>query len=184
MREIRLVRGVEKEAPKKEIEIPTRGELKKQESPAEKLDMKMARIEKRTDFLLEKAQNRENKKKEKTLKEATETIEKLARREQVVSKSVADREQIQCEAPTRLDYMCLKKLPRKIIDFVLSQSNNEDGTLIATVDISDLRNAFPDMSDAHLRNSIHRLKEQGYFLSVHWSNNGMRIFKLQASVFK
>ena len=98
--------------------------------------------------------------------------------------SKADREQIQRVPPTRLDYMCLKKIPRKIIDFVLSKSSDEGGTLIAAMDISYLRNAFPDMSDAHLRNSIHRLKEQGYFLHIHWSNNGMRIFKLEASVFK
>jgi hypothetical protein len=101
-----------------------------------------------------------------------------------VSISEAGCEQIQRATPTRLDYMCLKKLPRKIIDFVLSKANDENGTLIAAMDISDLRNAFQDMSDAHLRNSIHRLKEQGYFLHIHWSNNGMRIFKLQASVFK
>jgi hypothetical protein len=182
MREIRLVRGIEKEAPKKEIELP-RGKLKKQGSPAEKLDIRMGRIEKRTDFLLEKAQDREDKKEAKTL-ESIETAKKLASREQVVSISEASCEQIQRTPPTRLDYMCLKKLPRRIIDFVLSKANNEDGTLIATMDISDLRSAFPDMSDAHLRNSIHRLKEQGYFLHIHWSNNGMRIFKLQASVFK
>ena len=56
MREIRLVRGVEKEAPKKEIEVP-RGELKKQGSPAEKLDMRMEKVEKRTEFLIEKSKN-------------------------------------------------------------------------------------------------------------------------------
>lgn len=183
MREIRLVRGVEKEAPKKEIEVP-RGELKKQVSPAEKLDMRMGRIEKRTDFLLEKAKNREDKEEAKTIKKSIETAEKLASREQIVSILKAGCEQIQCGTPTRLDYMCLKKIPRKIIDFVLSKANDENGTLIAAMDISDLRNAFPDMSDAHLRNSIHRLKEQGYFLHIHWSNNGMRIFKLEASVFK
>jgi hypothetical protein len=183
MREIRLVRGVEKEAPKKEAEIP-RGGLKKQGSPAEKLDLRMEKVEKRTDFLLEKAQDREDKKEAKTLRKSIEATQKLASREQVVSISKAGCEQNQHVAPTRLDYMCLKKLPRKIIDFVLSKANDEDGTLIAAMDISDLRNAFPEMSDAHLRNSIHRLKEQGYFLHIHWSNNGMRIFKLQASVFK
>jgi hypothetical protein len=183
MREIRLVRGVEKEAPKKEIEV-FKGELKKQMSSAQKLDTRMGKIEKRTEFLLEKAQYREDKEEAKTLKKSIETAEKLAGREQIVSISEAGCEQIQRTPPTRLDYMCLKKLPRKIIDFVLSKAINEDGTLVAAMDISDLRNAFPDMSDAHLRNSIHRLKEQGYFLHIHWSNNGMRIFKLQASVFK
>lgn len=183
MREIRLVRGVEKEAPQKEIEVP-RGELKKQGSPAEKLDMRMVRIEKRTDFLLEKAKDREDKKEAKTLKKSTETAEKIASRDEVVSMSVAGCEQTQCTTPTRLDYMCLKKIPRKIIDFVLSKAKVENETLVAAMDISDLRNAFPDMSDGHLRNSIHRLKEQGYFLHIHWSNNGMRIFKLEASVFK
>lgn len=183
MREIRLVRGVEKEAPKKEIEV-FKGELKKQESPTQKLDTRMGKIEKRTEFLLEKAQDREDKKEAKTQKKSIETAEKLASRELVVSISKADREQIQRDPPTRLDYMCLKKIPRKIIDFVLSKASDEGGTLIAAMDISDLRNAFPDMSDAHLRNSIHRLKEQGYFVHIHWSNNGMRIFKLEASVFK
>jgi hypothetical protein len=183
VREIRLVRGVEKEAPKKEIEIP-KGKLKKQRSPAEKLDVRMEKVENRTDFLLKKAQGLEDKKQTKVLRESVETSEKLASRERVVSISEADREQIERDAPTRLDYMCLKKLPRKIIDFVVSKAKNEDGTLIAAMDIADLRNAFPDMSDAHLRNSIHRLKEQGYFLHIHWSNNGMRIFKLQASIFK
>jgi hypothetical protein len=184
MREIRLVRGVEKEAPKKEIAVP-RGELKKQGSPTEKLDLRMEKVEKRTDFLLEKAQDREDKKEAKTIRKSIEEAsEKLDSREQVVSISKAGCEQIQRGPPTRLDYMCLKKLPRKIIDFVVSKANEEDGTLIAAMDISDLRSAFQDMSDAHLRNSIHRLKEQGYFLHIHWSNNGMRIFKLQASIFK
>jgi hypothetical protein len=183
MREIRLVRGVEKEAPKKETEVP-RGELKKQRSSAGKLDVRMEKVEKRTDFLLEKAQAREDKKEAKNLRESIEIDEELASREQIVSISKAGREQIGRVAPDRLDYMCLKKLPRKIIDFVISKAIDEDGTLVATIDISDLRSAFQDMSDAHLRNSIHRLKEQGYFLHIHWSNNGMRIFKLQASVFK
>jgi hypothetical protein len=148
-----------------------------QESKAEREYHRLGKVEVKTNQLIDKAVKRE-------MKHQLKVAESLAEREQVVTKSVASREQKLNTAPSRIDYLCLKKIPRKIIDFILSRANPEDDFLISVIDIADFRTHFSDMTDDHLRNAIKRLKDRGYFEEFNWSNNGMRVFKLKASIFK
>lgn len=55
--------------------------------------------------------------------------------------------------------------------------------LEVVVDIDYLREST-GKDENTLRVAIFRLKKRGFFLNVHWSNNGMRVFHLDPKVYR
>jgi len=169
MREIRLVRGVEKEAPKKEIVVP-RGELKKQGSPAEKLDLRMEKVEKRTEFLIEKAKNQK------------------ARSAQVENKSLqikTGQEHFSRDArkPSLLEFYCLKGLPKIILGHLQEKAvfDNQIQKWISIIDTEELK-TLTKKTASHLSVQLLRLEKQGWFQILQSNNAGVRVIQTNPSL--
>ena len=170
MREIRLVRGVEKEAPKKEIEVP-RGELKKQESPAQKLDMRMEKVEKRTEFLIEKAKNQK-------LRSA-----QVENKSQHV-KTHQEHNGRGAKEPSLLEYYCLKGLPKIILGHIREKASydNKFQNWISIIDTEDLK-SLTQKTASHLSVQLLRLEKQGWFQILQSNNAGVRVIQINPETF-
>lgn len=193
MREIRLVRGVEKEIPKKEAELP-RGELKKQESAVEKLDARMEKIEKKTDVLLEKAQAREAKKlielealndKElmKSQKISKESIaQTYVDHSQGVAESYVKRSLIKRRA-SYVEFLCMKGIKKQILISIREKAFQENGVWMSILDTNDIEKKTGSKANI-IRDAIYRMKEEGWFEIIHSSYSGSRVLKIYPEHFK
>lgn len=172
-----------KSVPRKGINIPDSeiqkaiSAVKKKEAQERELSKKVKRLDKvieHTDELLTKSKEKYNKKKTKS----------LYNHKQVINKSNTSHYQKQQTAQIHYsDYLMLKKLPKKIIDSILHKSILKDSMLEAVVDIEYLREST-GKDENTLRVAIFRLKKRGFFLKVHWSNNGMRVFNLDPKIYQ
>lgn len=81
------------------------------------------------------------------------------------------------------NYLMLKKLPKKIIDSILHKAILRENKLESVVDIDYLRKST-GKDENTLRVAIFRLKKRGFFLKVHWSNYGMRVFHLDPIIYQ
>ena len=151
--------------------------VKKKEAQEKALDKKVKRLNKiieHTDKLILKSKEKDNKNNTKS----------LSNHKQVINKSDTNHYQKQCKAQIHYsDYLMLKKLPRRIIDSILSKSILKDSMLEAVVDLDYLREST-GKDENTLRVAIFRLKKRGFFLKVHWSNNGMRVFHLDPKMYQ
>ena len=151
--------------------------VKKKEAQEKSLEKKVKSLDKvidKTDKILTKSKKKQKKDKSKT----------LSLRKQVVNKSDTSHYQKQQTAQIHYsDYLMLKKLPRKIIDSILHKSVLKDSVLESVVDIDYLREST-GKDENTLRVAIFRLKKRGFFLKVHWSNNGMRVFHLDPKIYQ
>ncbi len=170
MREIRLVRGVEKEAPQKEVEIPG-DRLKKQKSPAEKLDARMRKVEKRTEFLIEKAKNQK------------------VRSAQVKNKSLhigTDQEHFSRTAkePSLLEFYCLKGLPKIILGHLQEKAvfDNQIQKWISIIDTEELKK-LSQKTASHLSVQLLRLEKQGWFKILQSNNAGVRVIQTNPGLY-
>jgi hypothetical protein len=170
MREIRLVRGVEKEAPQKEIEIPEE-RLKKQKSPAEKLDVRMEKVEKRTEFLIEKAKNQK------------------VRSAQVKNKSPhinTGQEHFKRNAkePSIVEFYCLKGLPKIILGHLHAKSvfDNQIQKWISIIDTEELKK-LTKKTASHLSVQLLRLEKQGWFKILQSNNAGVRVIQTNPNLY-
>jgi hypothetical protein len=171
MREIRLVRGVEKEAPKNENEIQD-GELQKPESLAKKLDSRMEKVENRTDFLIEKSKKQ------------------LARSAQVKNMSaLIDTHQEQkgriAKEPSLLEFYCLKGLPKIILRHIQEKVvfSDELQKWISVIDTEDLKQ-ISGKTASHLSVQILRLEKQGWFQLLKSNNAGVRVVQINPENFQ
>tara|TARA_B100000378_G_C17855138_1_gene346511 strand:+ start:112 stop:657 length:546 start_codon:yes stop_codon:yes gene_type:complete len=151
--------------------------VKKKDAQEKALEKKVKSLDKiidKTDKLIAKSKERNNKDKSKS----------LSNHKQVVNKPDTSHYQKQHNAQIHYsDYLMLKKLPKKIVDSILSKSTLRDGKLEAVVDIDDLREST-GKDENTLRVAIFKLKKRGFFLKVHWSNNGMRVFHLDPKIYQ
>jgi hypothetical protein len=170
MREIRLVRGVEKEAPEKEIEAP-RGELKKQVSPAEKLDARMERVENRTNFLIEKAKKR--KVKSAQVKNTSLHVE-----------THQEQKGRQAKEPSLLEFYCLKGLPKIILRHIQEKVSFDSNfqNWISIIDTEDLK-SLTKKTASHLSVQLLRLEKQGWFRILQSNNAGVRVIQIKPDAF-
>lgn len=193
MREIRLVRGVEKEIPNKEAELP-RGELKKQESAVEKLDARMEKIEKKTDVLLEKAQAREAKKllelealddKEltKSQKNSEESIaQTYVEHSQDIAEAYVKRSLIKRRA-SYIEFLCMKGIKKQILLSIQEKAFQENGVWMSILNTNDIEKKTGSKANI-IRDAIYRMKEEGWFEIIHSSYSGSRVLKIFPEHFK
>jgi succinate dehydrogenase/fumarate reductase flavoprotein subunit len=193
MREIRLVRGVEKELPKKEAEVQ-KGELKKQEAPAKKLDARMEKIEKRTDHLLNKAQSQEAKKLEriedlnhsvspKNHEKITESItQAYVEHSQSVAEPYVKRSLIKRRA-SYIEFLCMKGIKKQILLSIKENAFQEDGLWQSILNTDDIEQRTGSKASI-IRDAIYRMKEEGWFEIIHSSNSGSRLLKIYPEHFK
>lgn len=148
----------------------------KKEAQQKALDKKVKRLDKvieHTDKLIAKSKQAIKKNND----------ESLSSNYQIINKSLSHHYQKQCNAARCYsDYLMLKKLPRKIIDSILSKAVLKNEILEAVVDIDYLREST-GKDENTLRVAIFRLKKRGFFIEIIWSNSGMRFFKLNPSIF-
>ena len=140
------------------------------ESKLEKEFKRLERVEEKTTQLLEKSKAQEERKAEK--KEEPPKAIKIPKKKKEISE------------PHYIDFICLKKLPKRLMIFILGQGKEENGTITSVIDFETLKNEFPDVSEWQIRNTIQRLKERKFFQNIHSSTNGMRVFRLKSSIFK
>ena len=172
-----------KNIPRKGINLPDSeiqkaiNAVKKKEAQERELSKKIKRLDKvieHTDKLIAKSKQSSNKDKSKS----------LSSHKQVINKLDTSHYQKQCKAEIHYsDYLMLKKLPKKIIDSILYKSILRDGKLESVVDVDYLREST-GKDENTLRVAIFRLKKRGFFLKVHWSNNGMRVFHLDPKIYQ
>lgn len=167
MREIRSVRGIEKESNAELL----KGELKKPVSPTEKLDTRMEKIEKRTDFLIEKSKKQELKS------------------TQIKSKSIqinTDQEQNGrlAKEPSLLEFYCLKGLPKIILRHIQDKTSFDDNLQkwISIIDTEDLK-SLTGKTASHLSVQILRLEKQGWFELLRSNNAGVRVIQINPEAF-
>lgn len=151
--------------------------VKKKQSQEKALEKKVKRLDKvieHTDKLIAKSKQSSNKDKSNS----------LSTHKQIINKSDTSHYQKQCRAEIHYsDYLMLRKLPKKIIDSILHKSVSKDSILESVVDIDYLREST-GKDENTLRVAIFRLKKRGFFLKVHWSNNGMRVFHLDPKIYQ
>ena len=151
--------------------------VKKKEAQEKALEKKVKSLDKRidnTDKLIAKSKEKGNKDKSKS----------LSNHKPIINKSDTSHYQKQHNAQIHYsDYLMLKKLPKKIIDSILHKSVLKDSILEAVIDIDYLREST-GKDENTLRVAIFRLKKRGFFLKVHWSNNGMRVFHLDPNLYQ
>ena len=172
-----------KNIPRKGINLPDSeiqkaiNSVKKKEAQEKALEKKVKRLDKvieHTDRLIAKSKQSSNKDKSKS----------LSNHKPVINKSESSHYQKQHDAQILYsDYLMLKKLPRKIIDSILHKSVLREGKLEAVIDIDYLREST-GKDENTLRVTIFRLNKRGFFLKVHWSNNGMRVFHLDPKIYQ
>lgn len=177
MREIRLVRGVEKESPEKAEEV-FKGPLKKPMTSTEKLDAKMEKVEKHTQELLTKAENR---------REKSEAIKNKSKQLPTDQEQVdTHQEQLSraTKIPTIYDFYCLKGLPKKILGHFKTSAQYDEqlGQWIAVVDTEQLKE-ITGKTASHLSVQILRLEKQGWFKLLQSSNSGMRVIQINPEAF-
>lgn len=162
MREIRLVRGVEKEV-LKEIEIP-KGKLTRAEPQAEKLDARMAKVEKRTDFLIQKAKRK--KVESPQVKTHREHFGRTAK------------------TPSLLEFYCLKGLPKIILRHIQEKVVFDENLQkwISIIDTEDLK-SLSGKTASHLSVQILRLEKQGWFELLMSNNAGVRVIQINPETF-
>jgi hypothetical protein len=170
MREIRLVRGVEKESPKQEIDIP-RGELKKPKNSVDTIVAKMEKIEKRTEHLLEKAKKQsikspQIKNESKQVKTHQEQFNRTAKEASL------------------LEFYCLKGLPKIILRHIHEKCSFDEslGKWISIIDTEDLKN-ISNKTASHLSVQILRLEKQGWFKLLKSNNAGVRVMEVNQGSF-
>jgi pyruvate carboxylase len=177
MREIRLVRGVEKETPDKKEEV-FRGEIKQPKSFSEKLDEQMKKVELKTQKLIDKAENQ--KVKSAQIKNKSKQID--THQEHIKS----DQEQNLRKAKelTIIDYYCLRGLPKKILGYFQSSANFDEqlNQWIAVIDTEQLK-ILTGKTASHLSVQILRLEKQGWFQLIQSSNSGIRVIQINPQAF-
>lgn len=172
-----------KSVPRKGINLPDSeiqkaiSAVKKKEAQERELSKKVKRLDKvieHTDKLIAKSKEKQKKNKGNSLSNHKPIINKL------------DTSHYQKQHNAQIhysDYLMLKKLPKKIIDSILSKSVLSGNKLEAVIDIDYLRESTGRDENA-LRVAIFRLKKRGFFLKVYWSNNGMRVFHLDPKIYQ
>jgi len=167
MREIRSVRGIEKES---HVELP-KGELKKPVSPTEKLDTRMEKIEKRTDFLIEKSKKQELK----STQVKSNSIQVNTGREQNGRSA---------KEPSLLEFYCLKGLPKIILRHIQDKTSFDDNLQkwISIIDTEDLK-SLTGKTASHLSVQILRLEKQGWFELLRSNNAGVRVIQINPEAF-
>ena len=129
----------------------------------ERLDKVIAK----TDKLIEKS----NKQK---IKETTSQL-------QPIVKATLPRLQKQCEV-SKIDYLCLKKFPKQIMDILVQKSIHKGSYLECVIDVQEIKEITGKNSKT-VRDAFYRLKKRGFFLEIHSSSNGMRVIHLNSSIY-
>jgi hypothetical protein len=177
MREIRLVRGVEKEAPDKKEEV-FRGEIKPPKSSSEKLDERMEKLEKKTQKIIDRAEIQRVKSAQ--IKNKSKQID--TDQEHIAT----DQEQFSRTArePTLIDYYCLRGLPKLILGYFQVNAKYDEHLKqwIAVVDTENLK-TLTGKTASHLSVQILRLEKQGWFKLIQSSNSGLRVIKINPKSF-
>jgi hypothetical protein len=142
----------------------------KKEAQKRELDKKVKYLDKviaKTDKLIEK----HNKKKTK----------EITSRLQPTVKVTTNRLQKKC-AVSKIDYLCLKKFPREMMDILVQKSVLKGSYLECVIDVQEIKELTGEKSKT-VRDAFYRLKKRGFFLEVHFSSNGMRIIQLKSDIY-
>lgn len=165
-----------KNNPRKGINLPDEEIQKaihavKQKQAQEKvLENKVKRLDKvieKTDKLIEKS-------KKQRLKATTS-------KPQVNLKKTTARLQKECTI-SKIDYLCLKKFPRKVMDILVKNSTLKGPYLECVIDVQEIKELTGEDSKT-VRTAFYRLKKRGFFKEVHSSTNGMRVIQLDPDIY-
>ena len=135
------------------------------------------------------AQKRELEKKVKGLDKVISHTNKLLEKSKKTSqkskkektKTTSPRLQKQCEV-SKIDYLCLKKFPREVMEILVQKSTNKGSYLECVIDVKEIR-AITGKSSKRVRDAFYRLKKRGFFIEIHSSSNGMRVIHLNPSIY-
>lgn len=156
-----------------------RGELKKPE-PLKILDEKLEKIEKRTEFLIEKNKQAELKNQSKNGNKPTPVLpqespiptQTLPHLKRDISKTT---------------YMCMpdRKIPKQILKHIEKNIFKDGDDYFSKIDTYQLlEEIFPKKSAHYISKSIHRLKEEGWFEILKSSSSGYRLVKITIQYFQ
>lgn len=82
--------------------------------------------------------------------------------------------------PSEIDFMCLKKLPKSVMRFIIEARAVNGKHIIHTEDLKE----NIGKSCSHISNIIYRLVDQG-FIRVHaYNNNGTRVVEVNKSIHR
>lgn len=138
----------------------------KKEAQKRELDKKVKRLDKviaKTDRILEK----HNK--------------KTTTQPQTIIKPTTARLQKQCDV-SKIDYLCLKKFPRKVMDIIINKAALKGEMLECVIDVDEIKEVTGESAKT-VRTAFYRLKKRGFFIEIHSSSNGMRVIHLKPSVY-
>lgn len=199
MREIRSVRGVEKESRSvihyeaasliveegNLIDKPTNSGQEPQkknlsltgkktipQETAAKSDKKWAKLEEKTEKLLAKAD-----------KKATKSIaESYVKHSQDVAETYVKRSLIKRRA-SYIEFLCMKGIKKEILLSIKEKAFQEGSEWFSMLDTSDIEARTGSKANI-IRDAIYRMKEEGWFEIIHSSYNGSRLLKISAEHFK
>ena len=144
--------------------------IKKKEAQEKLLEKKVKSLDKiinKTDKLILKANKNKNN--------------KTTTKQQVDCKKTTPRLQKSCDV-SKVDYLCLKKFPRKLMDILVQKSILKGSYLECVIDVEEIKDITGE-SVKTVRTAFYRLKKRGFFIEVHSSTNGMRVIHLDPSIY-
>lgn len=144
--------------------------VKKKDAQEKVLEKKVKSLDKiigKTDRLIKKANSKKKN-------EATD-------RPQSVNKKTLSRLQNKCDV-SKIDYLCLKKLPRKIMDILVDKAVLKDDYLECIIDVDEIKELTGENAKT-VRTNFYRLKKRGFFIEIHSSTNGMRVIRLDPKIY-
>lgn len=165
-----------KNSPREGINIPDSeiqkaiDSVRKKEAQEKVLEKKVKSLDKiidKTDKLILK--DKQNKEKKKTTKPQSNY------------KKTTPRLQKSCNV-SKVDYLCLKKFPRKVMDILVQKSILKGSYLECVIDVEEIKDITGESAKT-VRTAFYRLKRRGFFIEVHSSTNGMRVIKLKPEIF-
>lgn len=150
-----------------------KGQLTIPDSLIEKIDKQLAKVEERTDFLLNKA----------TLKSSPNHAQTIPKPSPISTQSLPDLKR----DVSYVTYLCMpdRKVPKQILKHVEASIFEEDGKFFAIIDSYRLLEEINPKKSAHfLSKTIHRLRDEGWFEIVISNSSGYRLLKIDIGNYK
>jgi hypothetical protein len=142
----------------------------KKEAQERELQKKVNRLDKvisKTDRIIERHNNKKIKKSQTQL--------------QPITSKTTSRLQKECSV-SRIDYLCLKGFPRRVIDIIVQKSVIKGSHFECVIDVQEIKELTGESSKT-VRDAFYRLKKRGFFLEVYSSSNGMRVIHLNSEIY-
>lgn len=163
-------------------------------SPREGINLPDSEIQKAIDAVRKKeAQKKVLEEKVKSLDKIIDKTDKLILKDkqsrekkettkpQTNRKKTTPRLQKSCDV-SKIDYLCLKKFPRKVMDILVQKAVLKGLYLECVVDVEEIKGITGESAKT-VRTAFYRLKKRGFFAEVHSSTNGMRVIHLDPKIY-